>query len=137
MIGVIILTHGRFGEELYKSAEMILGKQDKVEVVSVKAGFSMNDIAGPLEDIININGEDCSLVFTDMFGGTPSNISIAYLKDKTVEVVSGVNLPMLLKAFVLRMEKDISLAEVAAQSAIAGQESIKVAGELLTQKKDE
>ncbi len=131
MVGIVILTHGLFGEELFKSAEMILGRQDRVEIISMQAGFSLNDVAGRLEDIINVYGNECCLVFTDMFGGSPSNISMAYLNTDTVEVVSGVNLPMLIKAFSMRMDNKYSLSEIAEESAKAGKDSIKVAGDLL------
>lgn len=131
MIGIVILTHGLFGEEIFKSAEMILGRQDKVEIISMQAGFSLDNIAGQLEDIINIYSSDSCLVFTDMFGGSPSNISMAFLGSYNIEVVSGVNLPMLLKAFTLRMDSNYTLSQIAYESAKAGQESIKVAGELL------
>ncbi len=135
MVGIVILTHGLFGEELYRSAEMIVGRQDKVEIISMQAGFSLDDVAGRLEGVINLYGSECCLVFTDMFGGSPSNISMAYLGADTVEVVSGVNLPMLLKAFTMRMDGKRTLSEIASESARAGQESIKVAGELLNKVK--
>lgn len=131
MVGIVILTHGLFGEELFKSAEMILGRQDKVEIISMQAGFSLDNIAEKLEDIINVYGQDCCLVFTDMFGGSPSNISMAYLGIETVEVVSGVNLSMLLKAFSMRMDSNNTLSQIAEESAKAGKESIKVARDLL------
>lgn len=135
MVGVIILTHGLFGEELYRSAEMIVGRQDKVEIISMQSGFSLKDVAQKLEDIINVYGLECSLVFTDMFGGSPSNISMAYLDIDTVEVVSGVNLPMLIKAFTMRGDSKYTLAQIASESADAGRQSIKVAGELLNKVK--
>ena len=135
MIGIVILTHGLFGEELYRSAEMIVGRQDKVEILSVQAGVPLDDVIGRLEKIINVYGAECCLIFTDMFGGSPSNISMAYLKKNAVEVVSGVNLPMLLKAFTMRLDGKHSLLEIASESAKAGRESIKVAGELLNKVK--
>ncbi len=77
---------------------------------------------------------ECCLVFTDMFGGSPSNISMAYLDKDMVEVISGVNLPMLLKAFTMRMDSSNTLDQIAKESAAAGRNSIKVAGELLNTK---
>ena len=75
MVGVVVLTHGLFGEELFRAAEMILGKQDKVEIISMQPDLSLDDITGRLENIIsNYSSEGC-IVFTDMFGGSPSNIS--------------------------------------------------------------
>lgn len=131
----MILTHGLFGEELFRSTEMIVGKQDKVEIISMQTGFSLNEVAGQLEEVINIYGEDSIIVFTDMFGGSPSNVSMAYLSEGSLEVVSGVNLPMLLRAFTMRMEGKYNLKEIAFQAAEAGKESIKVAGAILNKRK--
>lgn len=135
MICVVILTHGLFGEELFRATEMIVGKQDKVEIISMQTGFALGDVAQKLEEVINIYNDDSVIVFTDMFGGSPSNVSMAYLKADLVEVVSGVNLPMLLRAFTMRMEGGHSLHDIACRSAEAGKESIKVAGELLSKHK--
>ncbi len=131
---VIILTHGMFGEELLHSAEMIIGRQDKVEVISIQSGASVDDVSLKMEEIFkHCQGENC-LIYTDMFGGSPSNISMAYLNKDSIEVVSGVNLAMLLKAFTMRMDSKYSLSEIAKESAEAGISSIKVAGELLSKK---
>lgn len=135
MVCVVILTHGLFGEELFRATEMIVGKQDKVEIISMQTGFAMSEVAKRLEEVINMYGDDSVIVFTDMFGGSPSNVSMAYLDADSVEVVSGVNLPMLLRAFTMRMEGTHSLQEIASQSAEAAKESIKVAGDLLAKRK--
>ncbi len=128
---IVILTHGMFGEELLHAAEMIIGRQDKVEVISIQSGVSMNDASLKLEDILKQYKTESFLVFTDMFGGSPSNISMAYLDKNIVEVVSGINLPMLLKAFTMRMDKSNNINQIAKEAALAGRNSIKVAGELL------
>ena len=133
---VITLTHGLFGEELLRAAEMIVGKQDKVEVLSIQGNVSMNEASLKLEEIIKKYPDDGCLVFTDMFGGSPSNIAIAYLDYENLEVVSGLNLAMLLKTFTMRMDSENSLEDVARQAAQAGIESIKVAGDLLKKKED-
>lgn len=131
---IVILTHGMFGDELLHAAEMIIGRQDKVDVISIQGGVSMNDASLKLEDILKQYKAESCLVFTDMFGGSPSNISMAYLDKNTVEVISGVNLPMLLKAFTMRMDSSNTLDQIAKESADAGRNSIKVAGELLNRK---
>ena len=131
---VVILTHGRFGEELLRSAEMIVGKQDKVEVISISSGALMDDVSLKMEEILKKYKDEHCLLYTDMFGGSPSNISMAYLNKDFVEVVSGVNLAMLLKTFTMRMNSEYSLSQVAKESAEAGISSIKVAGELLNTK---
>lgn len=131
---IVILTHGMFGEELLRSAEMIIGRQDKVEVISISSGALMDDVSLKMEEILSKYKNESCLLFTDMFGGSPSNISMAYLTKDSVEVVSGVNLPMLLKAFTMRMDNNNSLSQIAKESAEAGIASIKVAGELLNKK---
>ncbi len=131
---VVILTHGMFGEELLHSAEMIIGRQDKVEVISIDSGASVDDVSLKMEDIFKKYKNESCLLYTDMFGGSPSNISMAYLNQDSVEVISGVNLAMLLKTFTMRMDSQYSLSQIAKESAEAGISSIKVAGELLNKK---
>lgn len=128
---IVILTHGLFGEELLRSAEMITGRHDKVETISIQSDVSINDTSIFLEEVFAKYKGECFLVFTDMFGGSPSNISMAYLDKDSVEVISGVNLPMLLKALSMRNDNK-TLSEIANEAAEAGRLSIKVAGELLT-----
>lgn len=131
---IVILTHGMFGEELLRSAEMIIGRQDKVEVISISSGALMDDVSLKMEEIFSKYKNESCLLFTDMFGGSPSNISMAYLNQDSVEVVSGVNLPMLIKACTMRMDSQNSLSKIARESSEAGIASIKVAGELLNKK---
>lgn len=130
MIRIVILTHGLFGEELLRTAEMIVGKQDAVDVISIEGSVSMSEATKKLESLMALNDHKY-LVFTDMFGGSPANISMAYLASN-VEVVSGVNLPMLLKAFTLRMKKVEELKEFAEEIVRAGVSSIKMASTFLS-----
>lgn len=130
MIGIIAVTHGNFGEELIRSAEMIVGKQECVESISMLEGSSLSDIADSIEKAIEKYEANGAIIFTDMFGGSPSNISMAYLGDKNVEVVSGVNLPMLIKAFSARREHK-SLTSICGDCADSGKNSIIVAGQLM------
>ena len=131
---IVILTHGMFGEELLHAAEMIIGRQDKVEVISIQGGVSMNDASLKLEDILKQYETESCLVFTDMFGGSPSNISMAYLDKDSVGVVSGGNVTVLLKGFTMRMDSANTLDKIAKESAEPGPTSIKVAGESLNKK---
>jgi len=130
MIGIIILTHGSLGVELLKTAEMIIGKQDKVDILSVQSGSSLSELATRLDFLKEKYKNDGLLILTDMFGGSPSNIAMAYLDDKNIEVVTGVNLPMIIKAFSIR--KDItSPQELAKFASNTAKDSIIIAGELL------
>ncbi|GAB1534922.1 PTS sugar transporter [Geovibrio sp. ADMFC3] len=130
MVGIVLVTHGRFGEELKKSAEMILGSQEGVETISMEYGSSLADVADEIEKIIARYEESGAIVFTDMFGGSPSNVAMAYLGAKNVEVVSGVNLPMLIKALGMRRENK-SIRVMCNECAESARQSIIVAGELL------
>jgi len=129
MLGIVMVTHGQFGEELINTAEMIVGKQDCVETISMNSGSSLSDVADEIEKVIAKYENMGVIVFTDMFGGSPSNISMAYLGSKNIEVVSGVNLPMVIKAFTMRKE-NISISEICRDCANSGKDSIIVAGEL-------
>jgi len=130
MIGIILVTHGAFGDELIKTAEMIVGKQDNIDTISMQEGSSLASIADEIENSIEKYADAGAIVFTDMFGGSPSNISMAYLGSKNVEVVSGVNLPMLIKAISIRKENK-SLSSICEDCAESGRTSIIVAGQLL------
>lgn len=130
MIGIILVTHGSFGSELIKTAEMIVGKQDCIETISMQECSSLSSIADEIEATIEKYANSGAIVFTDMFGGSPSNISMAYLGSKNVEVISGVNLPMLIKAISVRKENK-SLSAICDDCAESGRSSIIVAGQLL------
>lgn len=132
MIEIIILTHGSLGVELLKTCEMIIGKQDRVDVLTVQNGISLSDIANRLDELIESFGESGVLIFTDMFGGSPSNIAMSYLGQSNVEVLTGVNLPMLLKAFSTREGID-SIKDFAEGTQQSGLESIILAGDILKQ----
>jgi len=130
MVGVILLTHGSLGIELLKTSEMIIGKQDKVDFLSVQSGASLGDLAGDLDRLINKYKSDGVLILTDMFGGSPSNIAMAYLEKNKVDIITGVNLPMLIKTFSMR--KDIKNPQELGRAAIqTGKESIILAGDLM------
>lgn len=130
MIGVAILTHGSLGVELLKTSEMIIGKQDMVEILSVQNGSSLNELANLLEKIKQKYSDSGLLILTDMFGGSPSNIAMAFLESGKVEVLTGVNLPMMIK--VLSARQDVkSLEELAKKAHNTAKESVIIAGELI------
>jgi PTS system mannose-specific IIA component len=130
MIGIVILTHGALGLELLRTAEMIIGKQDKVDILSVQNGSSLSDLASNLDSLKEKYQKDGLLILTDMFGGSPSNVAMAYLDNKNIEVITGVNLPMLIKAFTVRKDTS-SPQELAKLASNTAKESIIIAGELL------
>ena len=128
MIGVVICTHAGLSTALLESAQMILGSFENAVAVNVDSGDSPEVIQERLHAAVKqVDAGTGVLVFCDMFGGTPSNMSLSLLSDN-VEVVTGVNLPMLLK---LHSSRDGSLKAAADQVQTYGRENILVAGALL------
>ncbi len=133
MIGVLIITHGNLGFELIKAAEMIRGNMEGVVPISVDATKAVEDVKK--EITVAIKKADSGsgvLIMTDLFGGTPSNISLSFLKEGKVEVITGVNLPMLLKIPDMRRKK--KLVESADLIKDYGRKNIYLASELLNRK---
>ncbi|SDN22628.1 PTS system, mannose-specific IIA component [Desulfonauticus submarinus] len=130
MVGFVIVTHGKFGDGLLNAAEMIVGDIPHCTVISVDAKRPIEQILKEIEQSVKLtdNG-DGVLVFTDMFGGTPTTLSLSLLgKKSNLEVITGVNLPILIKAATSR---NLSLLELASELKKAGRQGIKVAGEIL------
>jgi PTS system mannose-specific IIA component len=127
MIGVVLCTHNTLAEALLDTTRMIVGEFAQAQAVCVMSGDAMEDVLDRLRAAIAaVDTGDGVVLLCDMFGGTPSNLSLSFLTD--VEVVTGVNLPMLLKLFTTR-EGDVR--EVAATIRDHARENILVAGELL------
>lgn len=131
MTGLVVITHSRLGRELVNAAEFILGRIEQIETVSVENNLDADALRRTLTTAMNkVDKGQGILILTDMFGGTPNNISLAFLQEGKVEVATGVNLPMLIKAATSRQGK--TLAELARLSCQAGREAISVAGEILS-----
>jgi mannose PTS system EIIA component len=135
MVGILIVTHRQLAEALVSASDLILGRLEKVVAVSLDPS-DMPDASRKQigEGLAKLNGTDGVLILTDMFGGTPSNLSLAFLKEGQVEVISGVNLPMLIKVNQLRQGKFANLREMALTLQQSGQQGITVASELLHKK---
>ena len=127
MIGILVVTHGDVAKELVNALEMIVGKQEKVQALSIDWEVDVDVAKGLIGKAITLCGKKDVLVLTDMFGGTPTNLALPFAGDG-VEVVTGVNLPMLIKACQIRTKP---LAEVARLVCAQGRESVQVAGDLL------
>jgi PTS system mannose-specific IIA component len=132
MIGIIIVTHGNLALELKSAMEHILGAQKNIEVICISSDDDLderkNDIEGSIKKIDNNNG---IVMLTDMFGGTPSNLAISFLKTGKIEIISGVNLPMLVKLIGLRDSSDLS--GVAQETKDSAQKYISIASEILSE----
>jgi PTS system mannose-specific IIA component len=132
MIGVLIVTHKDLAEALLAVCDLILGRQDNVTAVSLDPGAPPEALREQIQRALQQLNGDGTVILTDMLGGTPSNLSLSFLQKGKVEVVTGVNLPMLLKLANLRERTD--LAEVARLLKESGQNGITVASELLAKK---
>jgi len=133
MVGAVVVTHGNLAASLVEAAEAITGKSEGVRTVSVASADSNDGIrSAVLAAVKEADTGAGVVVFTDMFGGTPTNIALSLMKDGRVEVITGVNLPMLIK-FVGR-SRDKDLRSLAALLRDYGQKSIVLAGEMLKDK---
>ena len=130
MVGIVVATHGRLAEELLSTAEGIVGVLPQARAVSIGAGASMEEQRARLGEAIQaVDSGDGVLVLTDMFGGTPANLALTFL-DERIDVVTGVNLPMVLKLATARAEP-LALRAAAELITGYGQKNITLASELL------
>jgi PTS system mannose-specific IIA component len=130
MIGVVVVTHGQLATELVNAAEMIVGDLPRFTAVSIGWHDDVNDARGDIAQAIDrVRGEEGVLILTDMFGGTPSNIGMTFLEKDKVEVITGVNLPMLIKLAGLQQSSD--LLAVAKEMQDHGRNAIWVASDFL------
>ncbi len=131
MVGVIIVTHGKMATELIKTADFIVGRVEAIKGLCIDPQASSEEIRRSIEETIaSVDQGDGVLILTDMFGGTPSNISLTFLATGKVEVLSGVNLPMLLK-LASPNRKNQPLGKLAESLLTAGHNSINLASKIL------
>jgi len=130
MIGLVLVTHGRLAAEFVTAMEHVVGPQKQVEAICIGPDDDMesrrNDIA---EAIGRADDGSGVIILTDLFGGTPSNLAISLMKSEQVEVIAGVNLPMLIRLDGARKAMDVKSAVAAAREA--GRKYISVASEIL------
>lgn len=130
MIGLVLVTHGKLAEEFRHALEHVVGPQTAFETVCIGPEDDMDqrrlDI---MAAVSRAEGGHGVIILTDMFGGTPSNLSISVMEDRRIEVIAGVNLPMLIKLAGIRSGNDIARALQEAQDA--GRKYINVASQLL------
>ena len=133
MIGLVLVTHGRLAEEFRSALEHVVGPQTQLATVSIGAD---DDLEGRRSDIMTAVAEVDSgggvIILTDMFGGTPSNLALSCMNGGMVEVVAGINLPMLIKLASVRDEESLNDAVLHAQEA--GRKYINVASRVLAGK---
>ncbi len=131
MIGVVVVTHGQLAAELVNAAEAIVGDLPRFAAVSIGWHDDTDDAREEIKQAIaRLQSESGVLVLTDMFGGTPTNLGLSFVEPERVEVVTGVNLPMLIKLSSLRPAQPELLA-VARELRETGRNAIHVASDLL------
>ncbi|EHP88386.1 PTS system fructose subfamily IIA component [Geobacter metallireducens RCH3] len=129
MIGLVLVTHAGLAEELLRGGEMIVGPIESAETIGIRPGDQADAIMERIAEAVKRVSVDGALIMTDMFGGTPSNMSLSFLEADRIEVLTGVNLPMVIK---FAAERDrIAVAELATSLKECGRESIAVAGDYL------
>ncbi|WP_462324825.1 PTS sugar transporter subunit IIA [Desulfoplanes sp.] len=129
MIGIVLVTHGGLGEILIETAGSIVGEPPYCSSVAIDVSRGMDTILAETKEAVTACDQgDGVLILTDMFGGTPTNISLSLLGSGQLEVVTGVNLPMLLKVLGTRGGE---LQKLASEAKSAGKQGILVAGEVL------
>jgi PTS system mannose-specific IIA component len=136
MVGIVIVGHCNLAQEFYKIAEMIVGSVKNIYPVDIDPHESPDDSIDKVSKAIKkVNEGDGVLVLTDMFGGTPSNLSLSFLEGGKVEVLTGVNLPMLIRLITLRDSDKKELMELARELKAYGKKNIFIASEILNQQK--
>jgi PTS system mannose-specific IIA component len=120
------------GAELHKTAELIIGGMEKCQTVSIEMNLNPDYLRGLIEKAVKEQDQGQGvLIITDMFGGTPSNISLSFLQEGRIEVLTGASLPMLLRAFHLRERADMSLKDLAFDTKEYTKKAIHMASDLL------
>lgn len=131
MIGLVIVTHGGLALEFRSALEHVVGPQPQLETVSIGPDDDMSVRRGQiLEAVRRTNNGEGVIILTDMFGGTPSNLAISVMDEASVEVIAGINLPILVKLASVRGE--LNLTEAVANAREAGRKYIKVASQELS-----
>jgi PTS system mannose-specific IIA component len=134
VIGVVVVTHGQLATELLNATEMIVGDLPRFAAVSIGWHDEVNDAREDIAQAIDrVRGDKGVLLLTDMFGGTPTNLGLTFLEADRVEVITGVNLPMLIKLASLQSSQD--LLGVAREMRDHGRAAIWVASDLLRAEK--
>ena len=131
MIGIVIVTHSQLGEALIGAAEFIIGSRpESIESVSIDLSENAEKLREKIaRGIKKVKGQEGVIILTDMFGGTPSNLSYSFLEEGHIEVLSGVNLPILIQA--VNTRKKMELDQLAANLEAFGKKSISLASGIL------
>ncbi|MFW6131760.1 MAG: PTS sugar transporter subunit IIA [Candidatus Aminicenantaceae bacterium] len=133
MIGGVIVSHGKLAEELLNALNIILGEVENLEAISIGWYDDVEESKRKINSSLKrVNKKNGAVIFTDMFGGTPSNLSFSFLENNHVEIITGVNLPMLIKFVSLQRSNNIK--EVTRKVVEQGKKNIHLASALLNSK---
>ncbi len=136
MVGAVIVTHGLLARDLLDAAERIVGRTEGIRAVSMDWDDDVADARQEIDAAIKeVDSGAGVLIFTDMFGGTPTNVSLAFLEKDKVEIITGVNLPMIIKLTGVQNSEG-SLLEIAHELRDRGQSSVYVASEILSSRQE-
>jgi PTS system mannose-specific IIA component len=132
MIGMIVVTHGRLAEEFIAAMEHVVGPQSALQAISIGPDDDMDQRRKDILQAVTLVDEgDGVILLTDMFGGTPSNLAISVMNNKNIEVIAGINLPMLIKLASVRTT-DCTLEEAVIEAQKSGRKYINVASHILS-----
>ncbi len=135
MIGLVIVTHGRLADEMVVALEHVVGQQTYIATICIGPDDDMDEKRKRIiSSIDEVDTGDGAILLTDMFGGTPSNLAISVMEKKKIEVIAGVNLPMLIKLASIRTSG--SMEESVAEAQEAGRKYINVASKLLEEEEN-
>ena len=130
MIGIVLVTHGRLADEFRSAVEHVIGRQDQMETICIQPQDNIDSRRKEIiEAVKRVNSGQGVAILTDMFGGTPSNLAISVMNEPNIEVVAGINLPMLVKLASVRGE--VPLADAVTQAQAAGRKYINIASRVL------
>lgn len=131
-VGIVLVTHGDFGKALLAAAEMVLGKQENCGAVGVDVNVGVDETMESIRKTIrSVETGHGVMALTDLFGGSPTTMSLSLMKSEKLEVITGVNLPMLVAAL---QSRSVNLDALAEKVRTAGAQGIKVAGAMLRKK---
>jgi PTS system mannose-specific IIA component len=131
MIGLVLVTHGQLAAEFRSAMEHVVGPQQQVEAISIGPEDDMEQRRSEIiEAVERVDAGSGVILLTDMFGGTPSNLAISTMQNTNVEVIAGVNLPMLIK--LARIREDLPIADAVEQAQDAGRKYITIASRVLS-----
>lgn len=130
LVGVLLVTHGQLGKELVAATQTIVGKMSHITAVSIGWNDNVDESKARIEEaVLKLNQGKGVIILTDMFGGTPSNLSLSLLKKSELEIITGVNLPMVIK--LANQSGNEPLDDLVVKVRDQGQKHISIASELL------